>query len=236
MRKKLENAYGKALKGTFKVVNPVKKSIINTDCEVHVFIQANAIEILKNEGYVREANFFKSYLPQINKGLIWADQDFKSYYHFYNPNLKRGKFGYEENALTVAKKYYNKAVKFFRLDNFELGIFYFGVACHIVQDMTIPQHAKGKLLDNHRQFEVYIKNNYMRIPRLTSKQGLIRKNTVEEYVVYNSTHAINYDNMYKNVTSLKNKFYMLGTKCLPLAQKTSAGFMLMFFEEIFNNE
>ncbi len=236
MRKKIENVYGKALSSTFKVVNPVKKSIITTDCEVHVFIQANALEILKNEGYLKEYEFFKSYLPQINKGLIWADQDFKSYHHFYNPHLKRGKFGYEENALTISTKYYNKAVKFFNLDKFELSLFYFGVACHIIQDLTIPQHAKGKLLDNHRQFELYIKNNYMSIPRLKAKEGLIRKNSVEEYAVYNSTHAINYDKMYKNVSNLKNKFYMLGTKCLPLAQRTSAGFMLMFFDRIFNNE
>ncbi|MEG2246162.1 MAG: zinc dependent phospholipase C family protein [Peptostreptococcaceae bacterium] len=236
MRKRIENVYGKALSGTFKVVNPVKKSIINTDCEVHVFIQANALEILKNEGYIKEYEFFKLYLPQINKGLIWADQDFKSYHHFYNPNLKRGKFGYEENALTVAKKYYHKSIKFFKLDKFELGLFYFGVACHIIQDLTIPQHAKGKLLDNHRQFEVYIKNNYMSIPRLKAKEGAIKKDTVEEYVFFNSMNALNYDKMYKDITNLKNKFYMLGTKCLPLAQKTSAGFMLMFFDDIFNNE
>ena len=236
MRKKIENVYGKALSGTFKVVNPVKKSIINTDCEVHIFIQANAMEILKNEGYKKQYDFFKSYLPQINKGLIWADQDFKSYHHFYNPNLKRGKFGYEENALTIANKYYNKAVKFFKLNKFELGLFYFGVACHIVQDMTIPQHAKGKLLDNHRQFEVYIKNNYMDIPRLRAKDGIVRKNNVEEYIVYNSTHALNYDRMYKDITNLKNKFYMLGTKCLPLAQRSTAGFMLTYFDTILKNE
>ncbi|MFR0019407.1 hypothetical protein CHH45_12065 [Paraclostridium bifermentans] len=236
MRKRIENVYGKALTGTFKVVNPVKKSIITTDCEVHIFIQANALEILKNEGYMTQYKFFKAYLPQINKGLIWADQDFKSYHHFYNPYVKRGKFGYEENAFTLINKYYNKALKFFALDKFELSLFYFGAACHVLQDLTIPQHAKGKLLDNHRQFEVYIKNNYMSIPRLRAKDGMIQKNSVEEYINYNATQAMNYDKMYENVNDLKNKFYMLSTKCLPLAQKTTAGFLTMFFDDIFSNE
>ena len=40
---------------------------------------------------------------------------------------------------------------------------YFGAACHIVQDITIPQHAKRQLLDNHKQFENYVKYNYIKI-------------------------------------------------------------------------
>lgn len=236
MRKRIENVYGNVLTNTFKVVNPIKKTIINTDCEVHIFIQLNALEILKNEGYYREYIFFKTYISQINKGLVWADQDFKCYHHFYNPKEERGKFGYDENALTVATKYYNKAKKFFDLNKFDLSLFYFGVACHIIQDLTVPQHAKGKLLDNHRQFEVYIKNRYKNMPRLIANSGAIKLSSVKEYVNYNANHAIHYDQMYARISSSTNKFYMLSIKCLPLAQKSSAGFMLMFFRDIFSNK
>lgn len=236
MRKRIENVYGNVLTSTFKVVNPIKKTIITTDCEVHVFIQSNALEILKGEGHYREYLFFKSYLPQINKGLIWADQDFKCYHHFYNPKEERGKFGYDENALTVANKYYNKAKKFFNLNKFELSLFYFGVACHIIQDLTVPQHAKGKLLDNHRQFEVYVKRIYKTMPRLIARDGFIRLNSVDEYVIYNAKHAMHYDQMYSRVATISNRFYMLSMKCLPLAQRSSAGFMLMFYNDIFLDE
>jgi len=160
MKKKLESAYATALASTFKAVNPIKKSIIKTTCEVHLFIQENSIDILKNEGYENEYKLFKEYLPQINQGLVWADQDFKSYHHFYNPKEGKGKYGYDDNAMTVAKSYYNKAIKYYVIDNYERSMFFFGAACHIIQDLTIPQHAKGRLLDNHRQFEVYIKSNY----------------------------------------------------------------------------
>ena len=112
MKKKLESAYAKALSNTFKAVNPIKKSVIKTTCEVHLFIQENAIEILKNEGYYNEYEFFKDHLVEINKGLVWADQDFKSYHHFYNAKEGKGKYGYDENAMTVAKTYYNKAIKY----------------------------------------------------------------------------------------------------------------------------
>ena len=160
MRDALENVYATALSNTFKMVAPIKRNIIKTDCEVHIFIQENALNILKANGYEGEYEFFKMYMPQVNKGLVWADQDFKCYHHFYNPKLQKGKFGYDDNALTVAKSYYNRSIKYLSIGNYERAMFYFGAACHIIQDLTIPQHAKGKLLDNHRQFEVYVKSNY----------------------------------------------------------------------------
>ena len=49
-------------------------------------------------------------------------------------------------------------------------MFYFGAACHIIQDLTVPQHAKGKLFDNHRQFELYVKENYTKINRFKCKE------------------------------------------------------------------
>ena len=78
LKKKIEKVYANALSKTFKVVNPIKKSIITTNCEVHLYIQQNALDILKNEGYDVQYELFKLYLPQINQGLVWADQDFIS--------------------------------------------------------------------------------------------------------------------------------------------------------------
>lgn len=232
MKKKIENAYATVLTGTFKVVNPLKKSVIKTNCEVHLFIQENALEILKNQGYTKEYMLFKEFLPHINRGLIWADQDFKSYHHFYNPKLKKGKFGYEDNALTVAKSYYNKALKFFAMQNYERCMFYFGAACHIMQDLTIPQHAKGRLLDNHRQFELYVKANYKKIKRFKSNDKPIILNSIEEYIDYNSISALNLDYMYENVIDLTTKFYLIAIKSITLAQRSSAGCMLMFYEDL----
>ena len=39
MKSKLESAYAKALTGTFKVINPIKKTIKKTECEVHLYIR-----------------------------------------------------------------------------------------------------------------------------------------------------------------------------------------------------
>lgn len=232
MKKTLENCYAAALSSTFKVVNPIKKSVIKTDCEVHLFIQENALEILKNEGYIKEYNLFKAYLPAINSGLVWADQDFKSYHHFYNPRQQRGKFGYDENAMTVAKSYYNRALKYYAAKNYDKSMFYFGAACHIIQDLTIPQHAKGKLLDNHRQFEVYVKENYRKIKRFRAHYTPIIFNCIEEHVDHNAMSALNIDYMYSNVSDTTTRFYLTAVKAITLAQRSSAGCMIMFYENL----
>ncbi len=235
MKKKIEKAYAAVLTKTFKVANPIKKSIITTDCEVHLFIHENALEILKNCGYKSHYDLFKYYLPQINKGLVWADQDFKSYHHFYNPKEQKGKYGYEENALTLTIGYYNKALRYFSMDNYERGMFYFGAACHIVQDLTIPQHAKGKLFDNHRQFELYVKANYKKIKRFKASDSPILLDSIEDFVNYNANNALNIDYMYRSIEDLNTKFYLTSVNALKLAQRSTAGCMIMLYNDLIIN-
>ena len=131
-----------------------------------------------------------------------ADQDFKCYHHFYNPKEEKGMYGYEDNALTIARGYYLKALKYFTLEDYDKSMFYFGATCHIIQDLTVPQHAKGKLFDNHRQFESYVKENYRRINRFKSREEPIILKSVADYANHNSLTALKIDYMYKNINDL----------------------------------
>ncbi|HYE69663.1 MAG TPA: hypothetical protein VEA58_13685, partial [Anaerovoracaceae bacterium] len=49
----------------------------------------HALSILLNDKYLEEYAFFARYIDEINKGAVWADQDFKSSNHFYNPYKKK---------------------------------------------------------------------------------------------------------------------------------------------------
>ena len=235
MKKRLENVCSTALSGTLKVVNPIKKTIIKTDCEVHLFIQKNALDILKHSQYIDEYNLFIKYLPQINRGLVWADQDFKSYSHFYNPRESKGLYASEYNALDIAKFYYKQALIYYRNGKYEKSMFYFGASCHIIQDLTIPQHAKGKLLDNHRQFELYVKSNYKKIKRFKSYEEPLILNSVEEYANYNSLNALKIDYIHRNINDLNTKFYLIALNAIKLAQTSTAGYMIMFYNDLFYN-
>lgn len=235
MKKKIEKAYSIALTKTFKVVNPIKKTIIKTDCKTHINIQNQAFEILKVHGYQKEHDFFRKHIINIDRGLVWADQDFKSYCHFYNPTQKKGMYGHEDNALTLCQKYYDKAIKYFFDKNYEKSMFYFGASCHLVQDMTIPHHAKGKLFDNHRSFEIYIKKNYNKIIKYKSTEKPILLKNVESFIDHNSLYAIKVDDLYDDIIDLKTRFYFMSIKTVTMAQRTTAGFMIMFYENIFKD-
>lgn len=86
---KFENVYHRVLKSTFWVLNPFKKIIVKTECQVHIHINDHALSILLNDKYLEEYAFFARYIDEINKGAVWADQDFKSSNHFYNPYKKK---------------------------------------------------------------------------------------------------------------------------------------------------
>jgi phospholipase C len=86
---KLESVIHKFLKTIFWILNPFKKLIITTECQVHKHINMHALIILKNDQFLEPYYFYRDYLEEINKGAVWADQDFKSSNHFYNPYKKK---------------------------------------------------------------------------------------------------------------------------------------------------
>ena len=69
MGNRVEIVCGRLISQTFKVVNPIKKKIINTNCEVHLFIQKSALDVLKEEGYEKQVQFYKSFEEYVNKFL-----------------------------------------------------------------------------------------------------------------------------------------------------------------------
>jgi phospholipase C len=86
---KIESLYHRFLKAVFWLLNPVKKIIIKTECQVHTHINLHALTILKNDKLLAPYEFYAESLEEINKGAVWADQDFKSSNHFYNPYKKK---------------------------------------------------------------------------------------------------------------------------------------------------
>jgi len=86
---KIESLYDRFLKAVFWLLNPIKKMIIRTECQVHTHINLHALTILKNDRYLEPFEFYADNLEEINKGAVWADQDFKSSNHFFNPYKKK---------------------------------------------------------------------------------------------------------------------------------------------------
>lgn len=230
MKKILEHYYGRSFRRILKIVNPIKKLFIDTDCEVHVFNNYHAVELLKKHDYKKEYRFFKRYLKDIDRGSVWADQDFKSVTHFYNPHMKRGLFGHL-NSLDNTKEYYEKALRLWEIGDKQESMFYLGACVHIIQDLTISQHVKIRLLDSHRQYENYVKYTHDLVKEYIAEQGPIRLQSPEAYVEYNAKQALRIEGWVKKIPNIKHQFYHKTLYTLPLAQRTTAGCFLLFMEE-----
>ncbi|MDF2880843.1 MAG: phospholipase [Clostridiaceae bacterium] len=230
MRMGIENTYGKALKGIMFAVNPLKKKILKTYCTVHKFIIIQAIEILKNDGYKEEYEFYKKHINSLNDGVTWADQDFKSSNHFYHFSLGKGLYGFSD-AMTECKKYYNKSVNFLKAGDINKGLFYLGAACHLIQDVTVPQHVNNKLLKSHRKFELWIISRLLTDYSFITERGALRYASIEDYIKNNALMANNVYHKYSSILNLNERYSKMATVILKEAQITTSGFLIDFYEK-----
>jgi len=231
MASSVERIYGKVFKSTLKAVNPLKKTVIVAECKVHKFINAAAVEILKNDGYNRAWQFFASHLVDLNSGTVWADQDLKSSNHFYNPYTKKGLYG-SGNALKECISYYTAALTFWNRQDIRKSLFYLGAACHLVQDMTVPQHANVNLLKHHRKFEKWVIKSHSMYESFKCTHNGIYLNGVKDFIEENAYMAIKIYNRSKSIVNLESRFYNITDAILCRAQRTTAGMLNMFYETV----
>lgn len=232
MSGKFERTYGKLLKYMLTAVNPFKNVVMMTECVVHQFINVQALEILRNDDFADAYNFFSDYLVELNAGVVWADQDLKCMGHFYSPSRGRGLYG-NKDAVTLAAEYYRKALNCWKAGFVENSMFFLGAAVHLVQDVTIPQHANIRLLDHHKKYEKFIKRTYLQIPHYRVEQGgYYYMHCIEEAVTDNARNALKIYGRMKTIENEEERFIAITKFILPLAQKTTAGCFMMFYRDV----
>jgi phospholipase C len=226
-----EKYYGKFFRIVLWLINPFKKAVIRTEAKVHKFINEQALEIIKKHNFSKEYELLKSYIEQLNKGVVWADVDFKCIDHFYNPVKEKGLYGHS-NALILAQNYYDKAIKEWINNDISRAMFYLGACIHIIQDLTVPQHVNIKLLDNHVQYENYVKLTYnIKDEFITFDKPIVFKE-LKDYILFNTKTSLRTYRQFKKIDNKIQRYYRI-TKCiLPLAQRTTAGCLLMFLKDI----
>lgn len=230
MKKKIENTYGRALRGVFFTINPIKKRIVKTHCTVHKYICVQSVQILGNRGYEEEYQFYRKHIRSLNAGATWADQDFKSSNHFYHYHSGVGLYGFS-NALVECKKYYGSALNYMEAGDIDRAVFYLGAACHLVQDTTVPQHVNNKLLKNHRKFELWIISKLMTDYSFAEENDIKQYKTLDEYIKNNAVLANNTYIKNINIESVEDRYHKIATTIIKEAQKTTAGLMLNFYSE-----
>ncbi|QAT40291.1 zinc dependent phospholipase C family protein [Clostridium sp. JN-9] len=230
MKMGIESTYGKAMKGIMFAVNPLKKKILKTYCTVHKFIIIQSIEILKNDGYKEEYEFYRNHVNSLNNGVTWADQDFKSSNHFYHFSLGRGLYGFSD-AMTECKKYYNRSENYLKAGDVNKSLFYLGASCHLIQDVTVPQHVNNKLLKSHRKFELWIISRLLTDYSFVAEKGAVRYNSIDDYIKNNALMANSVYHKYSSVPNVNERYGKMAAVILKEAQITTSGFLIDFYEK-----
>lgn len=227
---RIEKTYGRLLHYLLLVANPFKKVVVDTECSIHRSINVQALDILKNDKYLDAYYFFSDFISEINDGVTWADQDFKCSGHFYSPHREKGLYG-NKDALSLALEYYKRSLEEWRQEDHDKSMFFLGATVHLIQDMTVPQHANIRLFDDHRQYENFIRRVYSYTPEFRARSGGYYLENIEEYIRFNARTALKIYNRFKEIEKDSERFYRIASYTLPLAQKTTAGCYMKFYRD-----
>lgn len=231
METMVENIYGTAFKTVLWFIKPVKKLFIKTLCEVHVFINNQALEILKNDGHEEIYSFFEKHRESLNDGAVWADQDFKSREHFYNPYTQKGLYGCR-SSMQNFERYYCHALVHWDCGDYEKAMFYLGAAVHLIQDSTIPQHGSVNLLKSHRSYEQWVIKVHDDFEHYSIKEGGTYLDSPYKYIPYNAKHAIQTATRYSILKDHEAKYEKIANQTFHMAQRTTAGCLMNFYNKI----
>lgn len=118
----------------------------------HGFCNTQAVRIMIRDGLETKAAFFDTYLPEINRGGVWADSQWKNIDHYYDPATGRGIWPFG-NAADSFQEYLTRALKQIRRGNCRKAAFFLGAAAHLIQDLCVPHHARGRMFNGHQDYE-----------------------------------------------------------------------------------
>lgn len=209
-------------------ISPLQK-IFDHPGLTHEVCNLQALAIMRSDGLSTYADVLQPYLTELNMGVYWADKDWKNVHHYFDPVSGRGLWQFT-HAIDNFQMYYQAALKAARQNHLKKAMFFLGAAAHLVQDLCVPHHARGKLLNGHKHYESWVQERCGQY--LTPSKGIYQEGKpVTSLLLNNAGIAADLfdwvkhdgdDTLYNKATDL----------LLPQAQKTTAGLFLHFANQI----
>ncbi|OAT81450.1 zinc dependent phospholipase C family protein [Desulfotomaculum copahuensis] len=204
------------------VADPIQ-NLVDRGGITHAFCNRQAIKIMLNDGWEEEAEITGSYLVCLNKGNCWADRGWKCFAHYLKPESGNG-LGPWPDAGSECEHYVARARLCWEQRKFKQAFFYLGAAAHLVQDLCVPHHARGIAFGGHQRYERWVQHHFQFFPAdnagcydLAPPGGA--------WIDANARVAREF--MAQVAVSRGEQGYREATAVLlPLAQRTTAGFLL----------
>jgi phospholipase C len=211
--------------GITSALQPAKRKVNYS----HQFLNSQAVEILRNDGYEGYANILEYYKKDLNHGVNWADLGWKNINHYFDPVCGKGILKFA-NAIDEVVLYFNRAVRCWRDKQYGRAMFYLGTAVHIVQDMCVPQHATNSMSPGHKRFENWFKNNFGAYGVISGgRYG--RCDSPAGFAYANAIVASRFKDDVK-LSSKSSSYHEISKIIAPMAQYSTAEFFYFFFAHV----
>jgi hypothetical protein len=208
----------------------------------HPILTAWAVKTLDNDGRTNLVQVLEArdrrgdtLLEKVEAGSYDEDTLDLGLNHYYDPTTGEGLAGRSTNSADLCQAYFDTAVQQWQSGEFGGAAYTLGRAVHVVQDSTVPHHARLDPLNGHAEYESWLS---ARISFwLTDAGGLYDYGSnASEFVVKNALVA--YDLFGKVIlsnASLAN-YEEVQKIVKPLAIRSSAGFIDFFFRTVEGTE
>jgi phospholipase C len=227
MRRKIGVSYEKRLDAVEKYLrhegsmNDIAKQLkVDKPAVTHAFCNMQAFQILSRDAVIPCTDFFRTYLKEINSGGYWTDSQWKNIDHYLEPDTGRGIWPFG-NALDLFQQYFSCAFKEARQGNRRKAAFFLGAAAHLVQDMCVPHHARGRMFNGHQEYESWAMKACQ--DYAVDSMGIyLQGSRIAEFIVRNARVAAD---LLDAVDTDKGIHDYAGVSAiaLPLAQRSTAG-------------
>ncbi|SMP43530.1 hypothetical protein [Anoxynatronum buryatiense] len=132
---------------------------------IHRCCSEYAPALLAGSGHRYLAELLPSFMSFIHQGSQWTDQGLRNLSHFYHPLQHSGLPGVHHAADELTNNL-NIMDEAFKERHAQRYFFHLGIVLHLIQDLCVPHHAIGCLLQGHHHYESWASNHFQAfIPR-----------------------------------------------------------------------
>ena len=216
---------------------------LSPENSTHQFLFDQIPIILASDGHAGVADFIDGrYLMRMKLGSIRADETlWDSREHYMDPQTHEGLVGFK-SAGQLGTERFGAAVSYWSAGNKDDAFFNLGWAVHLVQDLTVPHHAALTPLDYHAEYEQWVFDHRHDFP--ADSDGVYdfdsylpghyeSESDPFDWVDYNAHYAIQFfEDVNGENGQSGNDYGYAAANLLPRAQRTSAGFLIMFLDTV----
>ncbi len=195
---------------------------------IHKTSTEHSLHLLSLSGKLKTAFFLKKFMPFMHQGSHCTDQGLKNLSHFYNPITKKGLHG-ARHALDEFQLTYKQMQKAYQCNNIPRYFHCLGILLHLIQDLCVPHHVFGCLLQGHHTYEAWANEHHH--DYVAQEPLFINCQDPIALLNRNAHISMGYEELLCQPS--ENQMHEATATLLPLAQQTSALFLSTLEEQIF---